>query len=285
MASEEDKGVMRALLLRMRQVDYRPNAEERLVLAGCENRALRYGLSAGAVSALGTAVALRRFAGTGLLGTIFRTTSVAMAGTTAAVAASQYTSGACLCDLLAISATSPLGGEAARLLSDSNPTSKHLQALPNKARWAPETLPRLPMPAHTRESLHTSVAARPAQAAAPQLGYCSRGAPAAAHGARRQQRLHVTREPAQQEHRADLGRVAQRRLRATRSARGLVIAWRVVLLQRAPRIAPYAARIARGNGLDSTRLELEVWGRRRRRAWAEVRELTTTARAAPPPLD
>ena len=167
MASEEDKGVMRALLLRMRQVDYRPNAEERLVLAGCENRALRYGLSAGAVSALGTAVALRRFAGTGLLGTIFRTTSVAMAGTTAAVAASQYTSGACLCDLLAISATSPLGGEAARLLSDSNPTSKHLQALPNKARWAPETLPRLPMPAHTRESLHTSVAARPAQAAAP----------------------------------------------------------------------------------------------------------------------
>jgi hypothetical protein len=148
-AGDEDKMVLRALLVRMRALDYQPTAEERAVLAGCERRALRYGLGAGAAAAYATAVVFRRLPAPGLLGTIVRTTAVSVAGSTAAVGASAWTADACLGDLIALAESSPLGGEAVRLLYEANPASPTLRLAPKAARWAPASCRQLPRRALT----------------------------------------------------------------------------------------------------------------------------------------
>jgi hypothetical protein len=159
---DEDKRVLRAVMGRMQQTDYRPTAQERAVLQACERRALQYGLAAGIASASFAALATRRWRA-GLVSSIARTTFVAIAGSSSAVAGSAYTSDSCLKSLIEIASTSPLGGEAVHVLTEINPASPLLLHAPRAARWEPEALPRLPVPvsnAHVRARLADATAPR-----------------------------------------------------------------------------------------------------------------------------
>jgi hypothetical protein len=179
----EDKRVLRAIMARMQQTDYRPTAQERAVLQACERRALQYGLAAGIASASFAALATRRWRA-GLVSSIVRTTFVAIAGSSSAIAGSAYTSDSCLKSLIEIAQTSPLGGEAVHVLTEINPASPLLLHAPRAVRWEPEALPRLPVPvsnAHVRARL--AEAAPPRKEAEAQDEWGTASGPADVFGA------------------------------------------------------------------------------------------------------
>jgi hypothetical protein len=159
---DADKRVLRALLARMRQTNYAPTVEERHVLAGCEQRAARYGLAAGGLAAAVTAAALRR-SRFGLTGstTFFRGFITFCSAGTAAMWGAANSGDACLEDLVRIAPRSPLGGEAVRLLLNTNPQSPLLKLAPKASLWEPDNLPRLPQPAAVRASIKARVAGAP----------------------------------------------------------------------------------------------------------------------------
>ena len=93
-----------------------------------------------------------------------RLMATAVPGTLAAHTALGWAGERCLADIVAIAESSPLGGEAVRVLQEHSPASPALKNAPSAARWAPDSLPRLPEP-YTRDEISERLAAVPPKAA------------------------------------------------------------------------------------------------------------------------
>jgi len=154
---DSDREALRRLLRRVERIDFQPSAEERRVLSDCENRVLLWAGAAGLSASLAGALALRRVP---FPGPMSRLLATSLPGVLSAHTALGWAGERCLCDLVAISETSPLGGEAVRVLHEFNPTSQILKDAPKAARWAPDSLPRLPE-AHTGSAIAERLAAVP----------------------------------------------------------------------------------------------------------------------------
>ena len=161
MGELSDREALRLLLKRVDKIHFEPNADERRVLSACEQRVMFYV----AASAIGTssaaALALRRVP---LPGPMSRLMATAIPGTLAAHTALGWAGESCLADLVAIAETSPLGGEAVRVLQQHSPGSQALKHAPSAARWSPDSLPRLPEP-YSGDTIRERLAAVPPKAA------------------------------------------------------------------------------------------------------------------------
>ena len=162
MGESSDREALRRLLRRVEHISYEPTPEERHVLSECENRVLQWVAAAGISTSAVAALALRRAPFPGPLSRLLAT---ALPGAVAAQTALGLAGESCLCDLVAIAESSPLGAEAVRVLQETNPSSEVLaKHAPRAARWAPDSLPRLPEP-NSAEDIRERLAAVPQKAA------------------------------------------------------------------------------------------------------------------------
>ena len=160
MSDTSDRAALRRLLLRVEKVQFEPTLEERRVLSDCENRVLLWASAAGVGTSSVAALALRRAP---FPGPLSRLLAVALPGAVAAQTALGMAGERCLCDIVEIAQRSPLGGEAVRVLQEVNPGSQILaKHAPKAARWAPDSLPRLPEPT-SGEEIRSRLAAVPAK--------------------------------------------------------------------------------------------------------------------------
>ena len=164
MGDSSDREALRRLLRRVEKTQFEPTLDERRVLSDCENRVLLWATAAGIGTSSLAALGLRRAP---FPGPMSRLLAVALPGALAAQAALSFAGEQCLCDLVAIAESSPLGGEAVRVLLEVNPGSQVLaKHAPSAARWAPESLPRLPEP-NSGEDIRARLAALRARGAPP----------------------------------------------------------------------------------------------------------------------
>lgn len=161
--ASSDRECLRQLLRRVEKTQFEPTLDERRVLSDCENRVLQWTVAAGVGTSSVAALALRRAP---FPGPISRLMAVALPGAVVAQTALGMAGEACLGELVAIAESSPLGGEAVRILQERNPSSQLLaKHAPKAARWAPDSLPRLPE-ANTGEEIRARLAAVPPKAKA-----------------------------------------------------------------------------------------------------------------------
>lgn len=156
-----DREALRCLLRRVDKIHFEPNADERRVLSACERRVMLWVSAAAIGTSTAAALALRRVP---LPGPITRLMATAVPGSLAAHTALGLAGERCLADLVAIAETSPLGGEAVRVLQERSPSSQALKQAPSAARWAPDSLPRLPEP-YSGDTIRERLAAVPPKAA------------------------------------------------------------------------------------------------------------------------
>ena len=161
MGDTSDREALRLLLRRVDKIHFEPNADERRVLSSCEQRVLLWVGASAVLTSSAAALALRRMP---LPGPMSRLMATAVPGTLAAHTALGLAGESCLADIVAIAETSPLGGEAVRVLQEHNPASQVLKNAPSAARWAPDSLPRLPEP-YSGDLIRERLAAAPPKAA------------------------------------------------------------------------------------------------------------------------